>query len=230
MEILKQKKEVINPLSDKDLLIAIQKSGKDENIMLLQSELFARFRGYVLKGATQRTRQFPDTEDFAIDITQQTFISFFGYIHKIKFPTTASESECTRIIKGLLGEIANNHFNKEFARRQKFDTESLDLFNEILPDVTFDLFESLYTIEPVEVPNGFKMKLQAALNSIKKERDKHIILEYAREGCLDNKQHLSANTVAYLCGLYKTTPENLRQIKKRTLDKIKQFCFAQTDT
>lgn len=225
MEILTKTKEGLKQLSDRELLETIQENGSAENLNYLQNQFFERFRGHVFKGANQRTRNFADSNDFAIDITQQTFISIFAYRKKIVFPPTASDKECTQIIKALLGRIANNHFNKEYAKRNEYKIDSLDDVIDLLPDMSFDLFESLYSDEIIEVPNGFKMKLQEALNSIKKERDKHIILEYAREGCLDTDEHLSQNKIDFLCKLYKTTSHNIRQVKKRTLDKIKLICF-----
>lgn len=89
----------------------------------------------------------------------------------------------------------------------------------------FDLFESLYGESNIEIPNEFRTKLQQVMNTIKEEH-KHIFLTYVGEGCINSKQHLSSDAMSDLCKTYDTSPENIRQIKKRTLDKIKNHCFA----
>ena len=89
---------------------------------------------------------------------------------------------------------------------------------------SFDLFESLYQESDIEVPNEFRTKLQEVMNTLKEE-NKHILLTYVAEGCINSKRHLSKEAMSELCKAFDTSSENIRQIKKRTLDKIKNHCF-----
>jgi PHD/YefM family antitoxin component YafN of YafNO toxin-antitoxin module len=99
--------------------------------------------------------------------------------------------------------------------------------SEPLPEnlYKFDLFESLYAESDIDIPNEFRTKLQEVMNTIKEEH-KHILLTYVEEGCINSTRHLSHKAMSELCTIYKTSSENIRQIKKRTLDKIKKHCFA----
>ena len=107
----------------------------------------------------------------------------------------------------------------------KTEITTLVQAKELPEDTTsFDLFEFLYPDSGIEIPNAFRVTLQAALNTIKEEH-RHILLTYASEGCIDSKLHLSQDAMTELCKTYDTSSQNIRQIKKRTLDKIKKICF-----
>jgi len=210
-------------LTDRELMEALKKAEAKEEIDELYNEFYKRFSGYVFKVASQRTRNFMDSEQFAKDLTQETFVSTLKGRKSFKFAPGVTDSECTNLIKGWLGRIANNHFNREIAKRG--DVESLDEVLSRLPEPSVDLFETMHgEKDHEEISNQFMVMLQSALNLLK-ERDKHILLEYAREGCIETGRHLSTVTMDFLCILYSTTPENIRQIKKRALEKIKSICF-----
>ncbi len=225
MEVTTKKPELMKALTDRELIEAIHDEKTTEELNSLLTTFYNRFNNYVYKGALQRTRNFANAEDLAKDITHDTFKSVLQSKKKFKLAEGIPDQECNVIIKSWLGRIANNHFNKEYARQTNID--SIDEILLHLPEPVFDFIESGDHEPEVETPNNFMVKLQQALNSIKKERDKHILLEYAREGCVASGMHLSSNAMEYLCKLYDTTPENIRQIKKRTLDKIKLHCFTQ---
>lgn len=224
MEITKINPKLMTALSDKELIEALQKEKAKEGFDSLYTHFFNRFKGYVFKVTLHFTRNFSDAEELAKDITQETFRSIFESNAKFKVPVNTSDELCTARIKGWLGTSAKNHFRREYARRINID--SLDEILVHLPEPAFDPFEKLYHDPEIEVPNEFKNKLNEALSSIKKERDKHILLEYALDGCIETGKHLTTNTMEYLCKLYDTTPENIRQIKKRTYDKIKTICLT----
>lgn len=90
---------------------------------------------------------------------------------------------------------------------------------------TFNLFDSLYGEPDVEVTNEFRNKLQHVIITIKEDH-MHILMTYVAEGCINSTRHLSPEAMDTLCKTFDTSPENIRQIKKRTLDKIKSHCFA----
>ena len=224
MEITTINPKLMTALSDKELMEALQSEKTKERFDSLFTQFFNRFKGYVFKVTLHFTRNFSDPEALAKDITQETFRSIFESKAKFKFPVNTSDNEGTARIKGWLGTTAKNHFRKEYARRINID--SIDEILVHLPEPSFNLFDKLYHDDPeVEVSNEFMIKLLKALGSIKKERDKHILLEYALEGCIETGKHLTPDTMEYLCKLYDTTPENIRQVKKRTYYKIKPLCF-----
>jgi DNA-directed RNA polymerase specialized sigma24 family protein len=229
MEITTINPKLMTALSDKGLMEALQSEKTKEGFDSLFTQFFNRFKGYVFKITLHFTRNFSDPEELAKDITQETFRSIFESKAKFKFPANTPDNESTARIKGWLGTTAKNHFRKEYARRINIDC--IDEILVHLPEPNFDLFDKLYPDDPeIEVTNDFMIKLLGALGSIKKERDKHILLEYALEGCIETGKHLTANTMEYLCKLYDTTPENIRQIKKRTYDKIKPLCFPTSNS
>jgi hypothetical protein len=69
-------------------------------------------------------------------------------------------------------------------------------------------------------------KLKLALNELH-EKDRHILLTYADEYCIDNTQHLSDNAMDFLCSAHETNSANIRQRKKRALDKLKKNLFEE---
>jgi len=88
---------------------------------------------------------------------------------------------------------------------------------------TIDLFKSLYETSEVEVPNEFRTKLQEAMNTLT-EKQRHILLTYANEGCLDSKKHLSTSSLQELCKAYNTVPDTIKHIKSRAYNKILSIC------
>lgn len=214
---------LMNILTDRELIEALQYEKTKDEVNSLMTQFFNRYSGYVYKVAFQKCRNFNDAVDLANDIVQETFRSILESKNKFAFPANTPDNECPYVVKGWLGRIANNCFNKEYAR--KLNTDSIDEIFSCLTEPCFDIFNSLYEDPGIEVPNHFQTKLQEALNSIKKDRDKHILLTYAHEGCIDSNKHLTPNAMEYLCKLYDTTSDNIRQIKKRTLDKVKLICF-----
>lgn len=223
MEVTTQNPKLMRALTDRELIEALQNKKDEKEFEAVFTQFYNRFVGYVFKIASQSSRNFSNAEDLSKDITQETFKSIWQSKKPFTLPSDASDAECSNKIKGWLGRIANNRFNKEFARLKTID--SLDDALSHLPEPTCDPFmleEDNITPDP---PNETMVKLLEALGSIKKERDKHILREYARESCIDSNQHLSTSSMNYLCEFYKTTPDNIRQIKKRTLDKIKHLLF-----
>lgn len=226
MEVTTQNPKLAKAISDRELIEALQSASKKEEFDSLFTQFFNRFKGYLFKAALQCTRNFTDAEALATEITQVTFTNLFIKRTFLTLPPDATDIECTNRIKGWLGQIANNNFNIEYAKQKNIDSiDDVLLQLEELRDESFNEYDD--EIE-VETTNEFMNTIQQALNSIKKEDHRHILREYAREGCIDSGKHLSKNTMDFLCKFYNTTPENIRQIKKRTLDKIKQHCFNNT--
>lgn len=191
----------------------------------LQFEFYSRFSRYLYKAALQKFRNFRDPEFLTEEVLQKTFITAFEKIKadKFSFPAKATAADHDKITKAWLGKIATNESKKAIGKivNDKVDYEQLEL-----PEPTYDQFGNIYGERIEEVPNEFKLKLQAALNLLS-EKEKHIILTYAAEGCIETnrRQKISDSTLQYLCEYYSTTTDAIKQCKKRALDKIKKHCF-----
>jgi len=57
------------------------------------------------------------------------------------------------------------------------------------------------------------------------DRERVIYDAYLDEGCIGNNLHLKDSTMQHLCKKYNTNPANIRQIKLRTIKKIKIYCL-----
>jgi len=205
--------QIVDGLKDDDL----------KKLKLFQRYFFDKFKGYIYKIAIQRCLSFHDSQEMATDITQQTFINAFRKIPDFDLSRELDTSKHEYLIKAWLGKIANNCFNKEYAKRKDF--VYLDDLESKPEEKEYDLFESLYGEEPVEVPNMFRTKLREAIQKLT-DIQRHVIEVYAGEGCLDNnRKKLSKKAMNFLCKTHDARPDNIRQIKFRALKKLKKNCF-----
>lgn len=222
MQITLQTRPIKISLTDQQIIDGLKNADDGEKHRLFQHSFYYNYVNDVFNKTIRKCRNFSDAEQLTKDITQETFIRAFGNIHKFSLPVVAEPKQHRAIIMKWLLVIANNCFKKEYAKR--INESSYDDIVEIIGEPTYEPFENDGESLQMEIPNPFRLKLQNALNLLT-EREKHIITEYADEECIDSKRHLSDKSMKYLCALYETTPENIRQIKKRALDKIKKSCF-----
>lgn len=222
MEVFLQKETNKEIFSDFVLLRGLQSQVGSQKNNFYEEEFYHRYKSDIYKIVVQKCRMFRDSEELAKDIIQDTFISAFSSIKKFKLPSKSTQKEHRKIILKWLITIANNCFYKEYAKMKNKlaydDIESLlgeSVYNNLLVDSDGS---------DVLIPNPIKLKLQNSLTLLS-EKEYHIITVYADEFCIQTSRHLSDKSLKYLCTLYETTPENIRQIKKRALDKIKKHCF-----
>ncbi len=223
MERILQVKTPFTTLPDEGVIEGFKNTLDERELELYQFEFYNRFAEYIYKAALQKFRNFSDAQFLAQEVLQNTFITAFNKIGKFKFPSKALKSDYPKIIKAWLGKIANNESKKSIGAiiNSKIEYDSLNL-----PEPTYDQVENIYGQEIAEIPNEFMQKLQFAMNQLS-EKEKHIILTYADEGCINTNrtQHISDSTLQYLCEYYQTTTDAIKQCKKRALDKIKKHCF-----
>ncbi len=216
----------LNPMessfSDLQIIEGLKNDNDLKELRQFQNLFFHKFKGYIYKVAIHRCLNFHDPQELATDITQETFINAFRKIKDFDLSKETDPNKHEVVIKAWLGRIANNCFNKEYAKRK--NEVYLDDLKTKPVEESFDLFESLYGDDPIEIPSEFRIKLQNAMNLLTEEQ-KHIVLTYAGEGCINSKQHLSTEAMNFLCKTHSTSSDNIRQIKKRALDKIKKNCF-----
>lgn len=221
MQEILLEKTPFKTLTDAEVVARLQGSKESKELKFLQYEFYNRFAPYIYKVGSQKCRNFQDSDAMAREILQLTFIVAFKSIGKFIFPEGILPEKCKFVLKAWLGKIANREFLKEIGKRVD---EHVDFDNLNIPEPMYDPFAILVGGDDIEVPSEFRLKLQEAMNELS-EQDKHIVLTYAEEGCVNTKLHLSGNKMNYLCEYYKTTPEAIRQRKKRALDKIKLICF-----
>jgi len=222
MQVITQTKPMKISFTDLQIIEGLKDDDDLKKLRLFQPQFFNRFKGYIYKVAIQRCVSFHDSQELATDVTQQTFINAFRKIKDFDLSKEPNPIKHEVVIKAWLGRIANNCFNKEYAKRK--DHIYLDDLKTKPEESNYDLFESLYGDEPIEIPNEFRSKLREAMKTLNEEQ-KHVIEIYAGEGCINSTQKLSPEKMNYLCKTFDTSSENIRQIKKRTLDKIKKYCF-----
>jgi RNA polymerase sigma factor (sigma-70 family) len=223
MEEILDTKTRLKKMSTQVLVQSLKNNPDKSELTLLQFEFYNRYSGYIYKVAIQKFRNFRETEFLAEEVLQSVFITAFRKINEFEFPAQANESDYLKIIKAWLGKIGNNESKKAMGRiiNDKIEYDSLNL-----PEPEYNQFEEIYGERSSEIPNEFRQKLQAAMNQLS-EKEKHIILTYANEGCIETggRKHISDSTLQYLCEYYQTTTDAIKQCKKRSLDKIKKYCF-----
>lgn len=208
--------------TDQQIIEGLKDKVDEDKRRCFQNSFYFNCVKDIYKMLVQKCKNFSDAEQLAKDITQETFIKAFNAIQKFSLPENSEAKDHHRIIMKWLVVIANNCFKKEYAKR--INESSYDDIVGIIGEPTYETFESETEDLKIEIVNPFRLKLQNAFNLLT-EREKHIVTEYADQECIDTKKHLSEKSMKYLCSLYETTPENIRQIKKRALDKIKKSCF-----
>ena len=209
-------------LTDSEIIVGLQDCKEERELKFFQYEFYNRFAPYIYKVGSNVCRNFQDGESMAREVVQLTFIKAYKNIGKFTLPEGIDPQKSKFVIKAWLGKIANREFLREIGKKIE---ENVDFDSLNFPEPTYDPFFVLSNGSKDQVSNEFRSKLQVAMNEIS-EKDKHIILTYAGEDCINSKQHLSENAMKYLCEYYKTTPEAIRQRKKRALDKIKSICYS----
>lgn len=209
----------LKKISDAEIMEGLKYTSDQRELKLYENEFYSRYVSYVFKVAMGVCRNFRGSEDLARDVTQETFIKAFAAVKKFKL-TEDPRSSASKI-KAWLGKIANNVFLKLYPQlvNTQFDIESLQL-----KEPSYEIFEDMF--DPVEEIHlsEYAILFNDAMNLLK-EIDKHIILTYAEENCLNSTQHLSDSAMKILCETYKTTSDNIRQRKHRAYKKIKTFCL-----
>lgn len=212
--------------TDQQIVDGLKDDDDLKKLRLFQHQFFHKFKGQIYRISLEKCIAFPDSIEMATDITQQTFISAFRKIRDFDLSRESDPKKHETIIKAWLGRIAKNCFLKEYAKRKNYVyLDDLKLKPE---EEGYDMFESLYGDEPIEIPNEFRSKLRQAMMLLT-EVQRHVIEIYAGDGCINSTQKLSPEKMNYLCKTFDTSSDNIRQIKKRALDKIKKICF-QTST
>jgi len=203
-------------------LIEKIKNGSTKEVQIAQFQFYKRYAGYIYKIALQGCSNFSEPQFFAKEVLQKTFIKVFEYIHNFKLKDGLDDNQINKIIKAWLGKISNKVFLNTIGDYQKEQIrfKFLEPENYLIEGSNDEIQESS------QISNIFMQKLQLALNELN-EKDRHILLTYADEYCIDNTQHLSDSAMDFLCSVHETNSANIRQRKKRALDKLKGNLFEE---
>jgi RNA polymerase sigma factor (sigma-70 family) len=216
-------KTVIHPRNAnytlEDLIEGLKRNDPNE-IQSLWRKFYLKFGPYVWKVAYNKCRHFPSGSDLAKDIFQITFINATRGIHKFQLKEDLDEISKERSIKAWLGRIAANAFLKEYEKWNSIDLPE-DLESSDIPRE--EDFHFNHEEEPIEISSEVMSGLRIALTTLT-EREREIILAYADEGCIGTDLHLSDTSIKYLCNRFTTNPQNIRKIKNRALQKIRNLC------
>lgn len=213
MGVLQDKKQMETTYSDEDLLVMM--SFRDENESEAQEafrlfyDKYKRFLwGLCLKVCL-------NIESDSTELAKDVFMNTMTAVYESSHTYNASKSKITTWISCI-------------AKREMLDL--LDILKEKrIGEKTFvPLNENLAISnieEDIEVDTPQKRALNDALQTLS-EKERDILLTYMMYH--EGNKHLPDEVTKFLCDRYETTSANLRKIKQRALDKVKNHIIQNT--
>jgi RNA polymerase sigma factor (sigma-70 family) len=206
MEISHKNSQAVTNYSDEELFILM--SFKDENEVDAQEAFtifYNRYKDFLwnlcLSVCYNCNRA--DNEELAKDVFQNTTISIYRYSHTFNSSKSKVTTWMSRIAK-----------NEMYILLSEFKEIRIDEEMEVM--LESDISDQAYNDFEFETPQ--QKALEEALK-ILSDRDQEILLTYMMYE--DGNKHLPDKVLQYLINKYATTPENLRQVKGRSLKRIK---------
>lgn len=204
--------------SDEDLLIYMSMRADDPAVARAAwAEFFLRHREYLYRLCRKLSRGVLDDAG-AKDLVQDTFIRAYHKASTFNGEGIKDPGRLQRRTRAWLGRIAHRIF--------------LDMLRgrDGLRDVPLDENDPAPEPEPIQssATSTIKQLLNEATDSLS-EREQIVLrttIQYYEPG--KKNQHLPHDVVDDLAKTLKTTPENLRQIRRRALRKIKQYIESKT--
>jgi len=199
-------------LADLFLSMAMKEDDK-QNAEKAFVEFYNRYKNYlytVVRNACKAWKMYGD--DLVQSVHQNTFITIYekaeSFLHIENTPIEQQEKR----MKAWIGKIAHTEMYK-LLRELKDEKENMDYHDDIVS------FES--SDEEFEIQKSENMILtENALNSLK-EKDKNILLTYMMYK--DGNKKLPSEEIQRLADMWDILPDSLRQIKKRSLEKVKKY-------
>lgn len=214
MNILQNEKQTYTSYSDEDLFVMM--SFREENQAEAQESFnvfYDRYKGFLwnLCRYVCQNVEYYDSEELAKDVFMNTMMTVYQNSHTYN----ASKSKVSTWISNI-------------AKHEMFDL--LDVLKEKrIGEKTFIPFED--SIEIIDIDDNInietpeKKALDEALKSLS-EKEKDILFTYTMYK--DGKKHLPDEVMKFLCDRYETTSINLRKIKQRALEKVKNHISLNT--
>jgi DNA-directed RNA polymerase specialized sigma24 family protein len=207
--------------SSEDLLVIISmKEDEPQEAVFAFSEFHRRFKKYVWKQAYMISGSLPcAAEDLAGTITNNVFLCVNDKAELYdsgKGQNVDSENR----VKLWLNGIIKNEFKRmlfKYNEKDKLKESSLEVVYSNNPDFEVPLPESDLVPEEITIE---KKCLESGLKMLS-ERERHILIIYTQFA--EGKKQLPKNELERLASIYKTTSNNLRQIRRRAFIKLEKY-------
>ena len=208
--VISKRKEtgVLAAATDEQLFLLMKNRGLDpENGNAAWGEFYRRYAKYLWKCCLIQCSSLPDGEEVAMDIFQATMEKIYDRANNFHIEKNSG-------LKGYISRIAQNEFHNYFKKYH------LNFSNEEYPE-TEDSSED-HEAE-IQIPEIKFENLKQMLSKLSPKEYKVLItcMNYYQ---IDNpNSHLPDEEIKKLCIEFNIAPATIRQIKKRSLQKLKDF-------
>jgi RNA polymerase sigma factor (sigma-70 family) len=206
-------------LEDLFLMMAMKNDDR-KKAELAFNEFHNRFSKYLYATIKKATVPFYTIygDELCDGVFQNTLLTIFEKADKFIIIDELNEKSKEMRIKAWLGKIAQTEMYI-LLRELRTEKDKICYNTEYINES-----DILDTIEEPKLPSFERKLLDCALSSLK-ERDRAILLTFYQYEEIG--KNTPANAIEELCEYFSTTKENLRQIKKRTLEKVKKHIAEQ---
>jgi len=184
-------------------------------------EFFKRHKKYLYFICLRQSRKFnlPDPDEVAYDLVSATFCRAYEKAHTYNPLDNGNTEHMRRNVRAWLSKIAVNLFIDE-GNQAKEHPKLISL--EEIPDEIEEVGTDCDYISPQ------RRLIDEALNALKDNERMVLLLSFQWYEIGKANQRLPNNVAAGIARTMDTTPENVRQLRKRALDKVKVFIEKQT--
>lgn len=205
-------------------LIMSMKDDDNEQAEKAFNEFHCRYSKYLRAITITAAKKFINTydhEELAANVFQNTLLTIWEKADTfIKIEDVPQEKKEKRV-KAWLGKIAKNEM-LQLLRDYKTASEKMTYNTELINEINL-LDEPISESQP-----KFEKKLLDNALKMLKPRDKDILFTYYQY--YEKGKNMPSEVLDNLCRIFDTTRDNLRQIKKRTLNKVNSYIDEQKKT
>lgn len=205
---------LISQETDEDLLIYISMKDDDPNTATIAFEEF--YHRHVSYLYNVLVKQYPNLErsDEINDLLQDTFLRVYGKAGTYKYIGTKNFKESEANVRAWIGRIAINIHHDNYRKNENNNEEYLD-------DIEWENIPK--RPESINIKTEQIQIIEKVLGTLS-ERDKAIILaSYQYYDFEEGDFKIPREELNALCDRFQTTRDNIRQIRKRTIQKIKEY-------
>lgn len=206
-------------LADIELIEGLKNPENARQLKDFQFEFYHRYMPYLFKIAINKLSSYSGAEALAEELVQDTMQLALEKIAAFTFADKVDSETAPFLIKGWLGKMGNNVYLRIIQKEKRHFHQEL-----VEKDEDSSKYSTIHEVDDEHLDDGPVseeiMKIRAVLNHLTpKQYD--VLLTYASENCISTGNHLSDQAMNYLCSKHESNPENIRQIKKRSLDRLK---------
>ena len=192
--------------SDEDLLVlmSFQKENKKEAEYAFQVfyDKYTNFLWSLCYSICTKRKGVSEGKELAKDVFNNTMMSIYESSHTYDSQKSKVKTWMSRIAKNEMCDLEKGE----------------SLFTPLNKDIYYVLDND--GEEDIDFVSPEKKDLDKALDTLS-EKEKDVLLTYMLYS--DGKKHLPDEIIRELCQRYCTLPATLRQIKKRSLEKVKNY-------